>query len=82
MFQQLWGVVTATKDEMLILRRDFTKMQSSNSIIQSMKARIDKLDKSMGNKLENAITKSAEQERILNCVFVCERIDFNHTWPF
>ncbi|XP_072014258.1 enhancer of mRNA-decapping protein 4-like [Amphiura filiformis] len=59
MFQQLWGVVSATKDEMLVLRRDFTKMQSSNSIIQSMKARIDKLDKSMGIKLE----KSSEQER-------------------
>ena len=70
MFEQLWGVVSSTKEEMMVLRRDFTKMQSSNSIIQSMKARIDKLDKSLGTKIETTMTKSAELERILASILI------------
>ena len=62
---QLLNLLQAQQGEIRQLRQEMNKAQLSNSIIQSTKARIDKLEKGLGTKLDTLFTKQAEQERIL-----------------
>ncbi|PIK58038.1 putative enhancer of mRNA-decapping protein 4 [Apostichopus japonicus] len=51
------------QDDMTKLRQDITKSQQSNSIIQSMKSRIEKLEKNINTKVDTLVTEHAKGER-------------------
>ncbi|XP_071959655.1 enhancer of mRNA-decapping protein 4-like [Antedon mediterranea] len=51
------------QEEMSQLRKEMNRNQLSNSINQSLKSRIDKLEKGLSSKVENLFTKHAESER-------------------
>ncbi|XP_072168723.1 enhancer of mRNA-decapping protein 4-like [Diadema setosum] len=74
LYQRDLGQITSSLEQMLLmlqgqqqeirqLRQEMNKAQLSNSIIQSTKARIDKLEKGLGTKLETMLSKQSEQER-------------------
>ena len=63
--QQVLGLLQSQQQEMKQMRQDIIKSQQANSIIQSMRSRIDRLDKTVCTKIESTMAKQSEQERIL-----------------
>ncbi|XP_030831075.1 enhancer of mRNA-decapping protein 4 isoform X2 [Strongylocentrotus purpuratus] len=61
--EQMMSLLQTQQQEIKHLRQEMNKAQLSNSIIQSTKARIDKLEKGLGTKLDTMFTKQSEQER-------------------
>ncbi|XP_041454120.1 enhancer of mRNA-decapping protein 4-like isoform X1 [Lytechinus variegatus] len=61
--EQMMSLLQTQQQEIKHLRQEMNKAQLSNSIIQSTKARIDKLEKGLGTKLDTIFTKQSEQER-------------------
>lgn len=53
------------QEDMKKLRQDITKSQQSNSIIQSMKSRIEKLEKNISTKVDSLVNEHTKAERIL-----------------
>ncbi|XP_022111258.1 enhancer of mRNA-decapping protein 4-like isoform X2 [Acanthaster planci] len=61
--QQVLNLLQSQQQELKQMKQDIAKSQPANSIIQSMRSRIDKLDKSLCTKLETSMAKQSEQER-------------------
>ncbi|XP_033625573.1 enhancer of mRNA-decapping protein 4-like isoform X2 [Asterias rubens] len=61
--QQVLGLLQSQQQEMKQMRQDIIKSQQANSIIQSMRSRIDRLDKTVCTKIESTMAKQSEQER-------------------
>ncbi|XP_033125273.1 enhancer of mRNA-decapping protein 4-like isoform X2 [Anneissia japonica] len=51
------------QEEILQLRKEMSRSQLSNSINQSLKSRIDKLEKGLGTRMESIFTKFSDTER-------------------
>ncbi|XP_038067603.1 enhancer of mRNA-decapping protein 4-like isoform X2 [Patiria miniata] len=61
--QQVLSLLQSQQQELKQMKQDIAKSQQANSIIQSMRSRIDKLDKSFCTKMEATMAKQSEQER-------------------
>lgn len=62
----LHQVLTASRqqhEEIKKLRTELNKSQQSNSIIQSMKSRIEKLEKNLNTKVDTLVTEQSKAER-------------------
>ncbi|XP_077982261.1 enhancer of mRNA-decapping protein 4-like [Glandiceps talaboti] len=61
--KQLQSILQAQQEEIKQLRQDVQKHQLNNSLVQSMKSKMDSLERRLGNKIDVAISQQAGEEK-------------------
>ncbi|XP_070576076.1 enhancer of mRNA-decapping protein 4-like isoform X2 [Ptychodera flava] len=61
--KQLMSMIQSQQQEIKQLRQDIQKHQLNNSLVQTMKSKMDSLERRMGSKIDTAMAQQSQEER-------------------